>query len=137
MRFTHTIWLAASLAGAVLALLLVGPLNAQSIVTGGTTGTITDPSGAVVANATVTLKSVATGETQTMKTNSAGAFAFSPLKPGVYTLTVADPGFVTAMTNIQVLLGQITAANTCFAVRRSAKTGEVSAASVSRKRRTS
>jgi hypothetical protein len=130
MRFTHTIWLAASLAGAVLALLLVGPLNAQSIVTGGTTGTVTDPSGAVVANATVTLKSVATGETQTMKTNSTGVFAFSLVKPGDYTLIVTGPGFMTSMGTVQVLLGQVTATNIKLQLGSSVTTVEVKAGSV-------
>jgi len=72
MRFIRAIRLAALLAG--ITLLLPGLLKAQSVVTGGTTGTVTDPSGAVIVGAQVTLKSVATGEAQTMTTNSTGIF---------------------------------------------------------------
>src|ERR1035437_6385718 len=55
---------------ALLALLLVASLMApaafgQSLVSGDLTGTVTDPTGAVLANTTVTLKSDATGETRT------------------------------------------------------------------------
>ncbi len=45
----------------VIALLIAPSLMAQSLVSGDVTGTVTDPSGAVVPNATVTLKNNATG----------------------------------------------------------------------------
>ena len=60
-------------------------LMAQSLISGDLTGTVTDPSGAVVPNATVTLKSDATGETRTATTNANGAYRFSLLGPGSYT----------------------------------------------------
>jgi type 1 fimbria pilin len=41
---------------------------AQNIVTGGISGTVTDPTGAIVPGAKVTLKSTNTGETQTSST---------------------------------------------------------------------
>jgi len=53
-----------SIAGAALLLALIASpysLAAQNIVTGAVTGTVTDPSGGIIANATVTLKNVATG----------------------------------------------------------------------------
>jgi hypothetical protein len=57
---------------AVMSLLLPSVLWAQNIVTGGISGTVTDPSGAVVPNATLTLKSNSTGETQVTTTGSTG-----------------------------------------------------------------
>jgi len=80
-----------SIAGAILCLALIaspGPLAAQNIVTGGVTGTVTDPSGGIIANATVTLKNAATGESNVATTNDSGIYLFSFLKPGDYTLTV-------------------------------------------------
>ena len=61
-----------SIAGAALLLALIASprsLEAQNIVTGGVTGTVTDPSGGIIANATVTLKNAATGETNVAATN--------------------------------------------------------------------
>src|ERR1700739_925383 len=64
-------------------LVVVAPsLMAQSLVSGDIAGTVTDPSDAVVPNATVTLKSETTGATRTTATNSSGAYRFSLLPPG-------------------------------------------------------
>jgi len=57
-------------------------LNAQSVTSGDTTGTVTDPSGAVVGYATVTLRSGTKGNTQVQTTDSRGAYRFSLLEPG-------------------------------------------------------
>ena len=56
----------------VLAVLVacVPLVNAQSLLTGDIAGTVTDPSGAVLVNATVSLKSLDRGETQSVTTNS-------------------------------------------------------------------
>lgn len=59
------------------------------------TGTITDPSGAVVANATVTVREVSRGVDTTGKTNASGLYYIGPLGPGNYQLTVQAPGFTT------------------------------------------
>src|SRR5579863_1271332 len=77
MRFT---WFAKCLVLlAVFALLVPGVMLAQNVVTGGISGTVTDPSGAVVPNAALTLKSSATGETQQTNTGSTGLYNFALL----------------------------------------------------------
>lgn len=96
---------------AVLGLIIPGLLKAQSIVTGGIAGAVTDPSGGVIVGATVTLKSTGTGETQVAVTNSSGIFNFPLLKPAHYDLTVTRDGFATARLGIDVILGQVVAAN--------------------------
>ena len=58
-------------------------------------GTVTDTTGAVVANATAELKNVNTGFTITRKSNGSGTFALSPLKIGTYDLRVFADGFET------------------------------------------
>jgi L-aminopeptidase/D-esterase-like protein len=65
----------------------------QSIVTGDTVGTVTDPSGAVVSGATVTLTSSDTAATQSVVTGANGFCRFPLLKPGPYSLTVKQAGF--------------------------------------------
>ena len=66
---------------------------AQSAVTGAVGGAATDPNNAVVANATVTLKSMDTNKTETATTDSDGRFRFNNLQPGTYTLTISATGF--------------------------------------------
>src|ERR1035437_5575946 len=66
-------------------------------------GTVKDPTGAVVANATVTATAVSTGVGGTRPTNSTGDYDLSPLGAGVYTLTVVATGFEKqTQTNLQV-----------------------------------
>jgi hypothetical protein len=57
------------------------------------TGTVTDPQGAVVPDAHVTLKNEATGVSHIGKTTSAGIFAFIDIPVGEYTITVQASGF--------------------------------------------
>ncbi len=58
-------------------------------------GTITDPSGAAVAGASVTLTDTATSATRDTLTNSTGAYSFPAVLPGTYDLTVKANGFDT------------------------------------------
>ena len=56
-------------------------------------GLVSDPSGAVVPNATVTLLNEETYVTQTTVSDGAGAYVFNLLNPGLYSVTVDAPGF--------------------------------------------
>jgi hypothetical protein len=56
-------------------------------------GTVKDPTGAVVANATVTATEDTTGVNTVRKSTSAGDYDLSPLDPGVYTVVVTATGF--------------------------------------------
>ncbi len=58
-------------------------------------GTITDPGGAAVSDAKVTLDNSATGFTRTANTASDGVYQFLQVPPAMYTLTVEAPGFAT------------------------------------------
>jgi len=60
---------------------------------GAITGTVTDPTGAVVPNAQVTVTSSETGLVLKSETDGSGVFIFSPLKIGTYTVTAVAPGF--------------------------------------------
>jgi Carboxypeptidase regulatory-like domain len=71
-------------------------------------GRITDAQGAAVSNATVKATNAGTNLVQTAITNSIGDFVITPVAAGVYSLSVAAPGFDTATTtNVEVQVGQI------------------------------
>src|SRR6185437_10861522 len=56
-------------------------------------GTVTDPSGAVIANATVVAINNASGVATSRTTTTSGLYVISPLSPGNYTVTVDAAGF--------------------------------------------
>jgi len=118
-------WITGLLAMLVIALTMAPSLMAQSLVSGDMTGTVTDPSGAVVSGASVTLKSNANGQTRTATTNSSGAFRFSLLSPGSYTITATAKGFSKAESMTEVNVGQATVADMKLAVGNNTQTVEV------------
>jgi hypothetical protein len=61
--------------------------------TGQITGTVTDSSGAIIANAPITLTSQLTGQTRTTKTSESGSYSFPLLPVSVYSIAVDQKGF--------------------------------------------
>jgi hypothetical protein len=68
---------------------------AQTAATGGLTGTVTDQTGAVVPNATVTVTSADTGQARTVTTDAAGTYKVGLLAPGSYRVKFEASGFKT------------------------------------------
>ena len=66
---------------------------AQSLITGALTGTVTDPSGAVIPGASVLLKNAGTGASQERTTDAQGWYRFALLAPGSYTVTANAANF--------------------------------------------
>jgi hypothetical protein len=79
----------------VLFLLLCGATQFAQTPTGSLTGVVSSPDGGVLPGATVEVKFNETGKTQSQTTGSDGAFQFSQLEPGLYTVTVKSQGFKT------------------------------------------
>ena len=79
-----------------LAFAYISPVWAQSASTGALTGVVTDPSGAVIGGATVTLTNIGTGQTRTATTNTNGNYTFSLIPPGTYSIKFEAPGFKTS-----------------------------------------
>src|SRR6266478_6827287 len=77
-------------------LLLAGPGLAQD--RGTIRGVVTDPSGAAVPEASITVKNVNTGLTQTVKTSADGVYTVPYLQVGDYTVTTDKAGFRKAET---------------------------------------
>jgi len=84
--------IAALLFGALLALTGVDQLSAQ-LSTAAINGTVHDPSGAVIPGATLTLIEVQTSVQRVATSNSAGAYVFTSLTPGRYTMEASATGF--------------------------------------------
>ncbi len=78
---------------------------AQTTISGALTGTVTDPSGAVVLGANVLIRDNSKGTRQSTKTNREGVYQFSFLLPGRYTLTVSHAGFREQSCEVEVVLG--------------------------------
>src|SRR4029077_16633937 len=77
----------------VATLLSFQSLRAQTAGTGALTGTIKDPSGAVIPNATVTLTSLDTGAVRTTMTGADGSYKFNLLPTGNYRVRIEAAGF--------------------------------------------
>jgi len=79
---------------------------------GAITGTITDANGRIIQGASITLVSQETNLTFNLTTDSNGFYRFSPIKIGLYTLTVSAPNFETSkQENIRVNVSQTVGLN--------------------------
>jgi hypothetical protein len=77
-------------------ILLFGCFSAALAQTGGegaVEGSVTDPTGAAVPNATVSAKNIESGVVTTRPSSSSGLYNITPLIPGTYSVTVSAPGF--------------------------------------------
>ena len=88
----------ATLGFLLLLILIPGSLIAQTF-RGTILGTVTDPQGAVVAGAKVTVRNVDTGLERTSQTSADGSYAIPELPIGTYTVTVTQSGFQTSVTS--------------------------------------
>ena len=82
--------------GVIAVLLCAGIISHAQTITASVNGTVTDPSGAVVANAKVTATNVDTGVATPTTTNKDGIYNIPFLQIGQYKVTVEAPGFATA-----------------------------------------
>ena len=74
---------------------------------GSLSGSVSDPSGAIVPGATVTLKNNSTGTERQVTTDDQGTFVFSSVEPGEYLVTVEAAGFKRAVaTNVDVAVSK-------------------------------
>ena len=73
--------------------MLCSPMHAQTAGTGALQGTIQDPQGAAVPNATVTALNPLTGRSAAVKSSSSGSYDLLALPPAVYQVTVSASGF--------------------------------------------
>src|SRR5215831_15434821 len=80
----------------ILSVFAWGLLQGQTS-TGVIVGTVTDPSGAVVADASITIVNPATGSAHQVRTNATGFYRSPDLPPGAYDITMEHAGFKTVI----------------------------------------
>jgi hypothetical protein len=70
--------------------------------TGDIAGTVTDPTGAVVPNATIAVKNLGTNAVRTVTTARTGTYVVTGLQPAQYEVTITSPGFHPSNTRVEV-----------------------------------
>lgn len=89
---------------------LSGPIPARAQTIGAATlqGTVTDPSGAIVVGARLTITEELTGVVRQLTSNSTGFYSATDMAPGRYKIVVSDPGFSPReIDHIELTVGSI------------------------------
>ena len=117
---------------AAVALLVSGPrvARAQSLISGDIAGTVTDPSGAAIPGATVTVTNTGTGLVKTVTTGGAGEYKVSLLPPGQYKVNITAQGFQTTEQTTAVAVGQTASVNMSLGVAKGTQTVQVMGSAV-------
>jgi len=102
-------------------------LFAQTTTSGDITGTVTDPTGAVVPNASITISSDATGRVVNVTTNNSGFYRVSSLQPGSYTVAINVQGFASTKKRTDVGVGTVSTVNLSLSPASTQTTIEVTA----------
>src|SRR5438105_15543003 len=103
-------------------------LVAAQETTGGLQGTVTDPSGAVISGADVTVTSPALLGEKSLTTGASGYYRFANLPPGTYTITASARGFQTVKReNVTIEVGHLPTLNIGLRIGSSSTVVEVSA----------
>ena len=97
-------------------------------ITGDISGSITDSSGAVVPNVTITAQHTGTGVTRTTTTSSSGNYTLPELPIGTYKVTAKAQGFKTLVQQTEVVAGGVTHADFKLPVGQLTETIEVQGA---------
>ncbi len=109
MRFSRLLQVASlsvSLLGVFAYLTCIGTPMAQAQADlGSVSGTVTDASGAVVPNASITLTNIANGAQRVSTTNAQGDYAITQLPPTEYRITVSAAGFTSSHQNFTLAIG--------------------------------
>jgi hypothetical protein len=112
----------------VLFFLCSAPTMSQTANTGTIAGTVTDPSGAAVVGATVTISDPSTGNSRTTMSNEAGRYIFANVEPAKYNVTINKSGFRQAkFSGQEVALGTTLTLNATLELGSTTEVVEVTA----------
>jgi hypothetical protein len=97
--------------------MLVVAFAAHAQYRAGIQGTVLDPQGAVIADATITVTAKETGLTQTTTSDANGVYSVSRLAPGPYTITAEKAGFKKqVLDDVQIIPEQVNSFNITLSV---------------------
>ena len=128
----HSLRLASRLGLAIgmILLLSLGMFGQSTVGSGSIVGSVTDPSGAVLSGAKVTITNSATGQTLELTSNSAGAYASGALLPGTYKVQVSSKGFSSVSSTVTVQVGNTSTVNAKMTLGQETTTIEVQGSAV-------
>ena len=106
LGFMSVVFAIAMMAGATFAQSATGQIN----------GKVTDPNGAVVVAANITVKSVDTGRETTAISDNDGTYTITALQPGLYDVTVQGGNFKASIQRVQVTIGSKVSVDTQLAL---------------------
>ncbi len=92
------------------------------------TGTVTDATGAAIANSNVVAQNTATSASRSVASSATGAYSFPALPLGTYTITASASGFEASATTVELTLSGVTA-NLTLTVGKASETVTISGAS--------
>jgi hypothetical protein len=100
----------------LLALLFFFLSQLVTAQTASITGTVTDPTGAVIPQATITARNLATNAARTTFTDGSGVYRITSLVPGLYDVQVAKSGFKTVeFSRVELTVDQVQNLDTALA----------------------
>src|SRR3954467_11624235 len=100
---------------------------AQNADTANLRGTVKDPSGAVVRNASLTLLDPSRNVSRTAQTNEDGEYLFANVPPGTYSLSVTEQSYVKKKAHIRLPVGETVTLPTDLAASGGESTVDVTA----------
>src|SRR5690348_8077463 len=106
------------------------PAWAQTISTGSIQGTVTDPNGAVIPNAAVTIINKGTGQAIKVTSSGSGTYTSGPLLPGNYEVKVEAQGFQTQVAQTPVQVGVTANGNAKLTVGKATEVVEVTSTGI-------
>ena len=118
---------------AALLIALIGLLSANvfgQAETAQITGTVYDPSGATIPNASVIVKSLDTGTVRELTTSAGGTYIATDLLPGDYLVTATASGFVQIQQHVSATVGAKLALDLHLEVGKASTVVEVNAAAI-------
>jgi hypothetical protein len=113
-------------------LIAASPAFGQAISSNGGSiqGTVSDPTGAAIPGASITVSNPSTGFTRSLQSDGAGFYSIGPLIPGGYTVSISAPSFSSYKLTTVVRTGTVTSGNAKLVLGKSSETVDVNAGQI-------
>lgn len=115
-KFLASLVCAFALSAGLIMVNSVAPIALAQADLGAISGTVTDASGAVIANASITITNKATGAQRVTTSNAKGEYSITQINPGDYTISVTSSGFGTTTQDFTLTVGSQRAINLQLAI---------------------